>query len=147
VENPRLIDLFRGHGRNVRVIRYETLSPVTDSPVTCLELTTGFGLRMGWIFLRHHEGCEKYTEITELFVWPTYRRMRLGESLEAAGVDEARLFGSREIRLIMNEADAVSGPPQRAARNFARACGYDLRWRTSVAPRSRATGIKVIEAN
>lgn len=143
-ENPRFIDLVRGRGRNVRVIRYESLSPSTSDPVTCFELTTGFGLRMGWTFLRHRQGDSKYTEITELFVWPIYRRMHLGRELEALGVDEAKAFGSREIRLIMNEADAVIGPPRGAARNFAKACGYSMRWRGRVAPRAVATGIKAI---
>lgn len=145
VENPRSVELLRGRERNVRFIRYETLSPTTGDPVTCLEVTTGFGLRMGWIFLRHHPGENKYTEITEVFVWPIFRRLHLGQTLEAAGVDEAQYFGSRDIRLIMNEADAVIGPPRSTARNFAKACGYSLRWRTSVAPRAHATGIKAID--
>jgi len=143
-ENPRFRYTVRGHGRSIEVIQYDTISPTFASPVTCFELKTGFGLRIGWLFLRHSSGSSKYSEITELYVWPSYRRMKLGKWLESAATEEARNQGSSEIRLLMNEADAVIGPPRAAARKFADACGYTLRWRIGVAPRSHATGIKAI---
>jgi GNAT superfamily N-acetyltransferase len=109
--------------------------PTFASPVTCFELKTGFGLRIGWLFLRHSSGSSKYSEITELYVWPSYRRMKLGKWLESAATDEARNQGSSEIRLLMNEADAVIGPPGAAARKFADACGYgSLRPLSSCSP-------------
>lgn len=104
----------------------------------------GYELRIGWMFLRHSLGCDKFSEITELYIWPIYRRMHLGTSLEEAAVSEAQDYGSTEIRLIMNEADAVIGPPRAAARKFAKARGYDLRWRDTVQPRARATGTKAL---
>ena len=46
VQNPRVTGVLRGPGeRNSRWVAYQTLSPVTDEPVTCLEGRTGFGLR------------------------------------------------------------------------------------------------------
>jgi GNAT superfamily N-acetyltransferase len=144
VENPRFGYIVRGKGRNVKVIYYYTLSPTSGIPVTCIELKNGFGLRMCWMFLRHWPGTNKYSEITELYVWPLFRRMHLGAELESAAVEEARTQGSSEVRLLMNEADCVIGPPRAAAREFATACGYDLRWRTTVGPRARMTGIKSI---
>lgn len=56
VQNPRVTGVLRGPGeRNSRWVAYQTLSPVTDEPVTCLEVRTGFGLRMGWAFFRHRQ--------------------------------------------------------------------------------------------
>ena len=144
VENPRSWYIVRGKSRNVKVIYYNTLSPTAGIPVSCIELKTGFGLRIGWLFLRHSSGAIKYSEITELYVWPIYRRMHLGAELESAAVEEARAHGSSEIRLLMNEADCVIGPPRAAAREFAKACGYHLWWRNTVQPRARMTGTKSI---
>ena len=144
VENPRFGYIVRGKNRNAKVTYYDTLSPTSGIPVSCIELKNGFGLRIGWVFLRHWPGATKYSEITELYVWPICRRMHLGSELETAAVEEAKIHGSREIRLLMNEAEYVIGPPRAAAREFAKACGYDLRWRTTVGPRARMTGIKAI---
>jgi GNAT superfamily N-acetyltransferase len=144
VENPRFKYVFRGRHRNVKVIFYDTLSPTSEIPVTCVELTNGFGLRMAWAFIRHWQGERRHSEITELFVWPLYRRMHFGTELEGQAVELARAHGSSEIRLLMNEADSIVGPPRAAAREFAKASDYDLRWRTTVGPRARMTGIKSI---
>lgn len=144
VENPRFGYIVRGKGRSVRIINYDTLSPTSGIPVSCVELTNGYGLRMGWMFVRHWSGPTKFSEITELYVWPIYRRMHLGAELEKAAVELAKDQGSPEIRLLMNEADCIIGPPRAAAREFAKSCSYDLRWRTTVGPRARMTGIKSI---
>jgi GNAT superfamily N-acetyltransferase len=144
VENPGFGQIIRGKVRKIVIIHYYTMSPTSGFPVSCIELKTGFGLRIGWLFLRHWLGATKYSEITELYVWPIYRRMHLGTSLESLAVEEARSQGSSEIRLLMNEADCIIGPPRAAAREFAQACGYDLRWRTTVGPRARMTGIKSV---
>jgi GNAT superfamily N-acetyltransferase len=144
IENPRYRYRVRGRGRKIEIIQYYTVSPTFGDPVVCFELKTGFGLRIGWLFLRHSSVGRNYSEITELYIWPIYRRMGLGSWLESAAVDEAQIQGSSEIRLLMNEADCVIGPPRSAARKFAGARGYALRWRNTVAPKACATGIKAI---
>ena len=143
-ENPRSMWIWRSPRRNIEGVRYETISPTTGRPIVCFELKTGFGLRIGWMFLRHSLAKKTFSEITELFVWPIYRRLGLGTSLEEMALSEAQDYGSTEIRLIMNEADAVIGPPRAAARKFAKARGYELRWRDTVQPRAPATGIKAV---
>lgn len=45
---------------------------------------------------------------------------------------------------MMNEADAVLGPPRAAARSFAQSVGYKWKWRQDVAPRRPATAFKTI---
>lgn len=144
IENPRFRYVVRGRRRSVEVTQYYIISPTFGSPVTCFELKTGFGLRVGWAFLRHSSGSSKFSEITELYVWPIYRRMGFGRALEELAAEEAQNHGSSEIRLLMNESEAILGPPRTAARKFADACDYTLRWRSTVAPRARATGIKAI---
>jgi hypothetical protein len=142
VENPRLVGPLPGPGeRNSRWVRYETVSLVMDVPVTCYEIRTGYGLRMGWAFFRHIQHPTPLTEVTELYVWPPFRRMGLGTWLEATGVAEARASGSAEIHLILNEADS-SLPLRGTARAFAAARGYTPRWRETVAPRAAATYFK-----
>jgi hypothetical protein len=144
VENPRFGYIVRGKARKVAITYYYTISPTSGVPVSCIELKTGFGLRIGWLFLRHSSDAIKYSEITELYVWPIYRRMHLGADLERAAVEEARIQGSSEIRLLMNEADCIIGPPRAAAREFAKACGYHQWWRNTVQPRACMTGTKSI---
>lgn len=79
-ENPRHRGRLRvGPGENWQTCVYETLSPTTDAPVTCIEIGNGFGLKMGWAFLRLlPTGSTDVVEIPELFVWPTFRRMGVG---------------------------------------------------------------------
>lgn len=85
-------------------------------------------------------------EVPELFVWPTFRRMGIGRELEAIAQDISRAWDCSELQLMMNEADAIIGPPRAAARKFGEAMGYRWRWRAGVAPRTSATGIKRLAA-
>ena len=142
IENPRAVSNMRMKGYRLRSVHYETTSPTTGDDVSCYEITNGFGLRMGLCFLRHRTEGTPLTEITELFVWPTFRRMGIGKWLESAAVEEAKYRGSLEIQLVMNEADAVIGSPRGRARKFGAACGYSWRWRQGTGPRSHAIGIK-----
>jgi GNAT superfamily N-acetyltransferase len=126
---------------------YETSSPTTGWLVLCVEVKNGFGLRMGWTFLKYRpDKGMRVMEIPELFVWPTFRRMGIGRFLEREAVKFAAKWGCGEIHLMMNEADSVVGPPRSAARLFAQAVGYEWRWRPEVAPRRPATAIKRLDA-
>jgi GNAT superfamily N-acetyltransferase len=126
-----------------RVIEtYETSSPTTGRAVICVDVQNGFGLRMGWMFLRYRpEDKGAVMEIPELFVWPTFRGMGIGRELEEIAQDIARLWNCSELHLMMNEADAILSL-RGAARNFGQALGYKWRWRDEVAPRRLATGLK-----
>lgn len=117
-------------------------SPWTGQPVGCVEIANGFGLKMGWAFFRYLP--PNVVEVPELFVWPTFRRMGVGRMLEDLATVYARLWECSEIRLMMNEADAVTGPPRAAARLFAQAHGYRWQWRQEIAPRHPATAYKTL---
>lgn len=143
VENPR----YRGRLRiadddNWQTCLYELHSPWTERIVACVEIANGFGLKMGWAFFRYLP--PNVIEVPELFVWPTFRRMGVGRTLDEFATDYARLWECSEIRLMMNEADAVVGPPRAAARLFGQACGYQWKWRQEVAPQRPATAFKTI---
>jgi GNAT superfamily N-acetyltransferase len=146
IENPR----FRGKvrvasGENWQTCVYDTLSPWTDKDVVCVEVANGFGLKMGWAFFRNLSSAgTNVLEVPELFVWPTFRRMGVGRILNEYAEGYAQMWRCSEIRLMMNEADAVVGPPRAAARLFGQACGYQWTWRQEVAPRRTATGSKQI---
>jgi len=132
-----------GPGENWVLETYETASLTTGRPVLGVEVQNGFGLRMGWAFLRRSESSD-VMEIPELFVWPTFRRMGIARILEEHAVDVAFGAGIAEIHLMLNEADAVVGPPRAQARAFAKALGYDWRWRVEVGPRRHGTAIKTL---
>jgi GNAT superfamily N-acetyltransferase len=143
-EAPReRVRLRRRKGENWVLEIYETWSPTTERRVMCADVQNGFGLHVGWAFLRFEPGEPRpLMEIPELFVWPTFRRMGIGRILEGVALDYADAWNCGEIHLMMNEADAIVGPPRAAARTFALALGYEWRWRNEVAPRRPATAIK-----
>jgi GNAT superfamily N-acetyltransferase len=146
IENPRFVGRLSGPGKNhnSRWCSYEAMSAVLDCPVTCIEVKSGFGLRMGWAFVRHLD--DGVAEIPELFVWPAFRHAGIGAWLEAQCVAEAETKGFTEVNLILNETDSVVGPLRRQARCFASSRGYEMRWRSRVAPRAPATAVKHIES-
>jgi len=85
---------------------YQTTSPTTEEPVECLYITNGFGLRLGWMFLRHRvHSAPQVTEVVELFVWPTFRRMGIGTELERVAEEQAQVWRSVRLDLVLNEAD------------------------------------------
>lgn len=132
----------RAKGENWAIEVYEVASPTTGEFVLCVDVRNGFGLRMGWAFLRYREASGGILEIPELFVWPTFRRMGIGRMLEDVALDYAESWEVGEIHLMMNEADAVIGAPRAAARLFGNALGYEWHWRPESAPRRAGTGIK-----
>jgi GNAT superfamily N-acetyltransferase len=146
IENPRLRwKVQSSTERRPRVVFYQTVSPSSGEPVECIEIRNGFGLRMAWAFLRHRTvGQRATTEITELFVWPIFRRVKFGSFLEAWAVDRANEWGSTELHLWMNADDAIVGPPspRTAARRFGSARGYIWRWVNTTTPRVAAIGVK-----
>ncbi len=128
--------------RNWRVGLFETFSPSLGWPVECIQITTGYGLTMGWTFVYHAPEDAPTSEIRELFVMPAFRRLGIGRQLEEIACDRGREWGSERIILFFNEADATVGPVRAAARLFGRARGYEWRWRQSVGPRLVARGQK-----
>ncbi|MHB8395484.1 MAG: GNAT family N-acetyltransferase [Candidatus Dormibacteria bacterium] len=144
IQNPRMTNRFWG---SWRTYFYESLSPTRRCPIECLEVRNWIGIRVAWIFLYHDIDSNSgafVTELTELFVWPPFRRVGLATALEKWACDRARGYGSREIRLVYNEADNHPSPLRTAGRVFGPARGYQWRRRTQIGPRAVAIGIKVL---
>lgn len=113
----------------------------------CIEARNAIGIRGAWNFLYHDidsDSGQHFTELTELFVWPLFRRAGLATMLEKIACDRGKDFGSQEMRLVFNEADFHPSPARTAGRLFGPARGYQWRWRTRTGPRAVATGIKTL---
>jgi GNAT superfamily N-acetyltransferase len=142
VQNPRISGRFWG---SWKTYEYDSISPIRECVVEVAEARNGIGIRAAWVFVYHDldpETDEPFSEITELFVWPIFRRAGLGTALERWASDRARSYGSREIRLVYNESDNSPSPLRTAGRLFGPARGYEWRWRERVGPRAVATGYK-----
>jgi len=126
---------------NWRVRLFETFSPSLGCPIECIQIANGYGLTMGWAFVYHAPERAPTSEIRELFVMPTFRRLGIGQQLEEFACDRGREWRSKRMVLFLNEADAAL-PVRGAARLFGRARGYEWRWRQSVGPRLVAHGQK-----
>ena len=146
LENPReRTHLRAGNGETWVIELFETMSTVTDEPAFGIEVSNGFGLRMGWLFLKVRTSLPRvHAEITELFVWPTFRRMGIGKLLEDTAIHIAGMWEASEIRLMLNEADSIAGLPQATALAFGRELGYEWSWRVETAPRRPATAVKLL---
>jgi GNAT superfamily N-acetyltransferase len=144
LNNPTWSAPLRGPYGNWRGILYESISPEYGCVVECISVHNGYGLRLGWAFVYHRddESGNPISEIRELFCWPAFRRLGIGGYLEQTATERAASYGSGAIRLFMNEADAIIGPPRAAARLFGKQRGYEWRWRPTSGPRLAAIGIK-----
>lgn len=143
VANPLRQQRLRSPWGWMRLRRYETVSPRFECDVECLEVATGFGLKVGWAFVYHRDdGQQRWSEIQELFVLPQYRRQGVASLLEEVACNGARARASREMRLLMHTPDA-NGPVRAAPRRFGAAVGYQWRWpRAAACPPVAAVGYK-----
>ena len=142
IQNPRQGERFL---KSWRAYCYESISPTRACVVECVEVRNWIGIRAAWIFVYHDLDpgfTEPFSEITELFVWPLFRRVGLATTLERWACDRARSYGSREMRLVYNEADNNPSPLRTAGRMFGPARGYQWWWRPRIGPRAVATGVK-----
>jgi GNAT superfamily N-acetyltransferase len=125
---------------------FTTLSRADASQVHGYEMRNGLGLRMGWAFLAH-DTDRRVSEVRELFVMPAFRQQGVGNYLEALCTAQARYNDSDEVHLVLNQSDAVVGPPRATARGFGTRRGYSWRWRNDPRLRSSAIGVKRLDAS
>jgi GNAT superfamily N-acetyltransferase len=143
-ESPRWRRRLRFDGKGREFFLYETISLVNECPVEVVEIRTGQGMRMGWAQIHHLQG-ECTSILKEFFIWPTYRRRGCGGVLHEVVERRARTWHSATLEMWMHEADSVPTPAHRgAARGFATAMGYELRWRRSTRPNLAARATKAI---
>jgi len=145
IENPVITYRLKSYpGDSWKVDIYESTSLADYSTVQCVQLRNGYGLRMGWAYIRHLED-KPLSIIEEIFVIPAFRQQGIGSYLEAACCELAESVNSVELQLFHHAADAmiVGTPPRRkVAREFGTKRGYEWRYRSRVHPPLYAVGFQ-----
>jgi GNAT superfamily N-acetyltransferase len=128
MQNPRWRQRFRYAGHGHVYCLYGTLS-ISGNPVEVMEVRNGYGLRLGWAHLHHVAVQRPRTSVlTELFVWPSFRREGYGTLLEALACQRAKAWRSTNIKVFFHDVDAL--PRNRAAgRLFGIKAGYEWKWK------------------
>jgi GNAT superfamily N-acetyltransferase len=100
-----------------------SLNDEASAEVIVLELNRK--VRVGTAVLIHyHNESVNLSVLSELFIWPTYRRQGYGRLLESIAVDRSKQSGSFEIAVYLWDADAVKG--KEVARQFLQRTGYSV---------------------
>src|SRR6266702_1917766 len=109
-------------GKYTRITEEFTLTPIRDRvfvrmatvvslgssrTTDIIEVATVGGIRLGWSHLSYGFRESNEPVITEMFVWPTYRRRGIARALQDAAEQLVRDWGRRSIDLHIHEADSV----------------------------------------
>lgn len=110
---------------------FRTTSWTDGADLHIHQIRNGYGLRMGWVFVRHlPEQC--VSRVEEIFVMPPFRRMGIGAFLESLACWSSRDRGIANMELVLWDCDSiVSGDapvPRNRARLFGIAHGYDWKY-------------------
>lgn len=144
-ENPVITYRLKSYpGDSWKVDIYESTSLADYSTIQCVQVRNGYGLRMGWAYVRHIED-KLLSIIEEIFVIPAFRQQGIGSYLEATCRELAQSVGSVELHLFHHGSDAmiVGAPPRRkVAREFGSKRGYEWRYRSQLHPPLHAIGLK-----
>ncbi len=107
--------------RSLTLSSHPTWSLNFEVPAEVLTLTDHAGVRIG-VAVLIHEGDESV--ISDLFIWPSYRRRGLGTVLEQFAAERATDSGSRNVIAYVFEADAEKGMLR--ASGFLESRGYEV---------------------
>jgi GNAT superfamily N-acetyltransferase len=124
----------------LRMIRTPTWSLEHQAWSDVIQLRDPFGFRLGWAMVTHP--AQAPSLITEIFVWPPFRRRGYGRLLETQAADAARRRGADRVDLYLHVADALVGPVRDAAHRFGLALGYSWNWTAGKLPNLAAIGRK-----
>lgn len=142
LENPRWMNRFKHNGDKHRLVRYETISVEYACPVFIFEIRNGYGLRLAWMHLAAPNLPAPFL-ITELIVFPSFRRLGYGSILESIASDMARRWDSKTIEIQFHDADAQVRV-RMAGMMFGNKCGYTWKCRDVKYPRLQAIGEKTL---
>lgn len=107
--------------RSRRLSAYCTWSLDLEIPAEVLTVTNHAGVRIGVAVILHDRG---ETLVSDLFVWPPYRRKGIGGLLEGFAEERAFAAGNSSLVAFIWEADAVKGLLR--ATRFLEARGYEI---------------------
>jgi GNAT superfamily N-acetyltransferase len=113
-------EVLRNH-MTLRRTRTWSMQDESDAEILSLERE---GVLLAWAIMHHEDGVETKTAVSDLFVWPPFRRKGIGSLLHKHIRRRARGRGSVVLEAYLWEADDVSDGIQ--ARAFLRTCGYEL---------------------
>ena len=99
-------------------------------------------MRLGWAHLSYGFREQAEPTITEMFVWPAYRRHGIATALQDAAEQLVRDWGPCSVDLHIHEADAVGCRTQ--ATSVAQALGYQLRKTDARRPNLALVGSKAL---
>jgi GNAT superfamily N-acetyltransferase len=138
-ENERDDETIIVNGKKLNVVLYTTIH-ATGSFVEIFDLRDAEGIRLGWSHLVHlsKEENDKKSIITELFVWPTFRRRGYGSILESYCTNYAQRMGSTFIEAPLYDMDDLKGAKS-PARFFGNKHGYKIIEQKQVLPCTNAT--------
>lgn len=105
----------------VKLLWFETWGLQTEEPADVLVLEVGRHIRAGVAIVIHGSPT---SSITDLFVWPPYRRKGYGTILEGLAAERARERGNHDLEIYLWEPDAIRGNYR--ARAFITRNGYEV---------------------
>jgi GNAT superfamily N-acetyltransferase len=92
-----------------------------ECPAEILMLKLGRRISAAVAIIVHRQG-ESRSELSDLFVWPSYRRQGYGLLLEEFAAERARKAGSSDLGIYLWNSDALKGKDR--ALSFMRAANY-----------------------
>jgi GNAT superfamily N-acetyltransferase len=105
----------------IRLSSFESWSLQSETPAEVLTLEINDRIRAGIAILTHdHEE----SSISDLFIWPPYRRRKLGTLLEQFAANRTIVYGNKRLVAYIWEADAVRGKER--AIGFLGSVGYEI---------------------
>lgn len=109
------------NGYRLRLDWYPTWSTqaLSDAAVLCLTAPPDVRVAVAVLIL-----AGDLVQVSDLFVWPPYRRSGLGSLLEGHALERAQAFGCREAEIYLWAADSVFG--EERARKFIASRGYEI---------------------
>lgn len=110
-----------GGNKRLRLKWYECWSLQKEVPGEVLALELDGRIRVAVAILIH---CSSVSVLSDLFVWPHYRRRGYGSLMEKAAADRARQAGSQELGIYVWDADAVHGSER--GKDFLASREYDV---------------------
>ena len=105
---------------NVRLKWYGCWSLQDEAPAEVLMVELDRHVPIGIAIIVHHK--DSTSELSDLFIWPSYRRVGHGLLLERFAAERATIAGSSNLGIYVWNSDAVKGKDR--ALQFLRAAKY-----------------------
>lgn len=116
-------EVIRDSVTNIALRSYECWSLADEAPAEMIILHSSRSRRVAFAILVHHPEA-KISSVSDLFVWPPYRRRGLGTILDRVVTDQAKRRGSKSVETYVWDADVVTSPER--PEGFLMSQGYEI---------------------